>query len=110
MFSRYRPGAVAWGVVGFYLLVAIEITSFARHRLPRRLWRATHYLSFPLFPACTVHGITAGTDESVPAYQWLTVTGVSTVMLLLVLRIVATRNSRQRTRSRSASRLELADE
>ena len=54
MFSRYRPGAVAWGVVGFYLLVAIEITSFARHRLPRRLWRATHYLSFPLFPASTV--------------------------------------------------------
>ena len=47
MYSRYRPGAVALGVVSLYLLVAIEITSLLKSRLPRRLWRSTHYLSFP---------------------------------------------------------------
>jgi DMSO/TMAO reductase YedYZ heme-binding membrane subunit len=61
--SSYRPAAVAWGIVGFYLLVAIEATSLLRRRLSKRVWRATHFLSFPLFVFATAHGITAGTDS-----------------------------------------------
>ncbi len=60
--SSYRPGAVAWGIVGLYLLVAVELTSLARKRLSKRVWRATHLLSFPLFALSTVHGLLAGTD------------------------------------------------
>ena len=60
--SSYRPTAVAWGVVGLYLLLAIEITSLLRKRLSKRAWRATHYLSFPLFIVASVHAVTAGTD------------------------------------------------
>lgn len=102
MFSTYRPGAVAWGVVGFYLLVAIEITSLLRSKLPRKLWRSTHYLSFPLFIACTVHGLQAGKDVHTRAYEWMTVTAVSVTMVLLLLRIVATRDSRARRRGVAA--------
>jgi predicted ferric reductase len=61
--SSYRPAAVAWGVIAFYLLLAVEITSLLRKRLPKRAWRATHYLSFPLFILGTAHGVTAGTDK-----------------------------------------------
>ncbi|MGZ4139219.1 MAG: 2Fe-2S iron-sulfur cluster-binding protein, partial [Actinomycetota bacterium] len=39
--SRWRPGAVAWGVAGLYMLLAVELTSLARARLPKKLWRAT---------------------------------------------------------------------
>lgn len=60
--SSYRPGAVAWGIVGFYLLLAVELTSLARKRLSKRVWRATHLLSFPLFALSTIHGLLAGTD------------------------------------------------
>ena len=60
--SRWRPGAVAWGVAGLYLLLAVEVTSLLRRSLPRRVWRATHLLSFPLFAASTVHLVQAGTD------------------------------------------------
>ncbi len=98
MFSKYRPGAVAWGVVAFYLLVAIEITSLLRTRLPRRIWRATHYASFPLFIACTVHGLQAGTDVRARPYKWFAVASVSVVMVLIILRIVATRDSPSRRR------------
>ena len=48
--------AVAWGIVGFYFLLAVELTSLARKRLSKRVWRATHLLSFPLFALSTVHG------------------------------------------------------
>jgi hypothetical protein len=62
--STWRPGAVAFGVVGLYLLVAIELTSLLRAHLPKTLWRRVHYASFPLFIAATVHGLTAGTDTT----------------------------------------------
>lgn len=62
--SSYRPGAVAWGVVSLYLLLAVEITSLLRSRLSNRLWRRTHFLSFPLFAAATAHGLLAGSDST----------------------------------------------
>jgi hypothetical protein len=62
--SAWRPAAVAWGVVGLWLLVAVEATSLARRWLPRTLWRRVHYLSLPLFAVATLHGLTAGTDTT----------------------------------------------
>ena len=34
--GSWHPLAVAWGIVGMYLLVAIEITSLLRHRMSKR--------------------------------------------------------------------------
>lgn len=62
--SEYRPAAVAWGVVGMYLLIAIELTSVLRARIPRRVWRHAHLLGVPLFAVASVHGLTAGTDTT----------------------------------------------
>ena len=60
--TTWHPGAVAWGVVAFYLLLAVEITSLLKARIPRSLWRRTHFLSFLLFVTSTFHGLTAGSD------------------------------------------------
>jgi DMSO/TMAO reductase YedYZ heme-binding membrane subunit len=60
--SHWRPTAVAWGVTAFYLLLAVELSSLARRRLPNRLWRRLHVLAFPLYLVATLHMITAGTD------------------------------------------------
>lgn len=60
--SSWHPLAVAWGVVAFYLLVAVELTSLARAHLPKIVWRRVHFASFVLFVMATIHGLTAGTD------------------------------------------------
>ena len=60
--GSWHPLAVAWGIVGMYLLVAIEITSLLRHRMSKRAWHAVHLLSYLLFATTTVHMLTAGTD------------------------------------------------
>ena len=60
--GSWHPAAVAWGIVGMYLLAAIEITSLLRHRLSKRAWHAVHLLSYFLFATTTVHMLTAGTD------------------------------------------------
>jgi predicted ferric reductase len=66
--SKWHPVAVAWGVVAFYLLLAVELTSLARSHLSKALWRRVHFASFLLFVMATIHGLTAGTDtKSTPA-------------------------------------------
>ena len=102
MGSKWRPGAVAWGVASFYFLLAIEITSLLKPRIPRKLWRASHYLSFPLFVTSTVHGLQAGKDVHTRTYELLTVVTVTIVITQLLIRIVATRDSRQRRSDRKA--------
>ena len=60
--TSWHPGAVAWGVVSLYLLAAVEVTSLLKSRIPKSVWRKTHFASFVLFVTSTVHGLTAGTD------------------------------------------------
>jgi predicted ferric reductase len=60
--TDWHPAAVAWGIVSFYVLVAVEITSLLRSRIPKSLWRKTHVASFGLFVTATIHGLAAGTD------------------------------------------------
>ncbi len=60
--GSWHPLAVAWGIVGMYLLAAIEVTSLLRNRMSKKAWHAVHLLSYFLFATTTVHMLTAGTD------------------------------------------------
>lgn len=60
--SGWRPTALAYRVVAAYLLVAVEVTSLLQRGLRRRLRRAVHHLSFPLWVLATVHLFAAGAD------------------------------------------------
>jgi predicted ferric reductase len=86
--STWHPLAVAWGVVAFYVLVAVEITSLLRSRISKRAWRLTHFASLPLFALATIHGLTAGTD----AGEWL-VLFAATAISVLVAALIALRAS-----------------
>ena len=46
--------------------------------------------------ACTFHGLQAGKDVHTRAYEWVTVISVSVTMVLLLLRVVATRDRSRR--------------
>jgi len=87
--ATWRPVALAWGVLAFYMAVAVQVTSQVRHRMPARWWRRVHYLSVPLFVLATVHLLLAGTDADHPLVL-LMVGGLSaTVLLLLWFRLPA---------------------
>ena len=89
--ATWRPGAVAWGIVAFYLLLAVQLTSWARRRLPKRMWHLIHLSSLPMFVVATVHGVQAGTDSGNPAVVWFAAVSASAVTFLLVYRVVSPR-------------------
>jgi predicted ferric reductase len=92
--GTWHPGAVAWGIVGLYLLLALQVTSMLRARLPKKLWRSTHYLSFPLFAVATVHGLTAGTDRHTLAMR-AGLIGVAALITVLTAYRAAVASRRQ---------------
>lgn len=75
--SDWKPGAVALGVVAMWLLVAIQLTSFAMRRLPRRVWRIVHLSSYVAFWLTSMHAAFAGTD----ATSWLYRAGAAASIL-----------------------------
>jgi predicted ferric reductase len=85
--SGWHPVAVAWGIVGLYLLVAVEVTSLLRKRISKRAWRLTHYLSFPLFLMTTVHALSAGTDRSTLLLRWSVIVASAVITGLTFVRL-----------------------
>jgi sulfoxide reductase heme-binding subunit YedZ len=85
----WHPLAVAWGIAGMYLLLAVELTSLARPRVPRRLWRRVHYAGFGVYLLTGVHGLTAGTDGRSPAFLVANAVVAAVVAGLTASRIAA---------------------
>lgn len=85
--SSWRASAIAWGIAATYLLVAIQLTSWAMKRIPRRVWHGVHVLSIPMFAMATVHGFTAGADAGNVAVEWVATTGGLAVCLLVTFRM-----------------------
>ena len=95
--GTWHPAAVAWGVIGLYLLLAVELTSLARKRISKRLWRATHYASFPLFFLTTVHALSAGTDRKTSALLLMVAVAVAMVTVLAFVRLSKAQRGPQRS-------------
>ena len=93
--SKWRPWAVAGGVVAIYLLIAVEISSWLMKRLPRRVWHAIHLLSLPMFVLTTVHGLMSGADRGSLIVQWLCLTGLVLAVFTTVFRALSPRKARR---------------
>lgn len=100
--ADWKPLPVALGVLAMWSLVAVQLTSLARKRLPKRAWRAIHLTSYVAFWFTSLHSTLAGTDRLQPMYLATSVLSVAAVMFAALYRILNGR--RQRTAPRQASR------
>jgi DMSO/TMAO reductase YedYZ heme-binding membrane subunit len=89
MSSAWHPIPVAFGIVGAYLLLAVEISSLLGRRVPRAWWRRIHMLSFPLYVLASVHLFAAGTDSGTSLVLWCVVVTSTLVAFLTAVRALA---------------------
>lgn len=100
--SKWEPGSVALGVVAFWMLAAVQATSWMMKRLPKRLWRAIHMLSYVAFVMVTWHAIVAGTDASSRWYGALTVAMVALAVAFGTARLITLRSPAARNPARAS--------
>lgn len=94
--SGWRPMAVALGVLAMWGLVAVEVTSAAMRRLPRRAWRAVHLSSYGVFWLTSLHAALAGTDAPNPLYRWTAVASLGALAFAVTYRLLAGRGRTSR--------------
>ena len=87
--SEYEPLAVAIGILSFYVMVAVQATSYMRRWLSKRTWHAIHLLSYGLVWGAAVHAGMAGTDTVNRAYQVLALVLSMIAVAATVVRILS---------------------
>ena len=92
--SSWKPGAVALGVLAMWSLVAVQGTSLAMKRLPRKVWRYIHFLSYVSFWLTSLHAAFAGTDRNSGLYQGTAVASVAAIAWALMYRVSNRRGRR----------------
>lgn len=97
--SDWKPGAVALGVLGMWLLVAVQLTSLAMRRLPRRFWRVVHLTSYIAFWLTSMHAAFAGTDTTSWLYRSGAVASILAVAWALMYRVASRRAVRRAERA-----------
>jgi predicted ferric reductase len=71
--SEWKPFPVAMGILGFYILTAVQITSLMMRKMSRKTWRRIHLLSYVQFVLVMAHTLTAGSDVGKAWYTGATV-------------------------------------
>jgi DMSO/TMAO reductase YedYZ heme-binding membrane subunit len=93
--SEFRPVAVAIGVFSFYVMIAVQATSYMRRWLSKRVWRGVHMLSYGLVWGAAIHAGLAGTDTVNRAYQVLALVLTMFAVGAILIRIVSPSGVRQ---------------
>ncbi len=101
--SDWKPLPVALGVISTWILVVVQITSLARKRLSRRVWRKIHLLSYGSFFLASLHGTFAGSDASNGLYQATSLAALAAVIFTTTFRILTFRRRPARVTAASTS-------
>ena len=76
------------GQIGFYLMLPVAFSFYARRYIGFKVWRLIHYASFLIYVLVTAHGLFAGTDTLTPAMLGLYGLTVLSTYFLIVHRIL----------------------
>lgn len=60
--SSFEPGLIALGILGFYLMVILTASSYARKYMSQKLWRALHFMNIILYGSVVAHAYLLGSD------------------------------------------------
>lgn len=60
--SEFNPAIVTLGIIGFYLMAVLVITSYLRKNMSPGLWRSIHYFNIFTYLGVSAHMLLLGTD------------------------------------------------
>jgi sulfoxide reductase heme-binding subunit YedZ len=102
--GSYRPVWTALGIVSFYILIIIVLSSYTRRFIGQRVWRMIHMISFGLFYVILYHGLRSGTDSSALWAQIIYLVTGTTAAFLFLWRFLLAGRSENNNNPSAASR------
>jgi methionine sulfoxide reductase heme-binding subunit len=60
--SAYKPFWLGLGAISLDLIAALVLTSLARARMSRRVWRGIHWLAYAAWPLAVAHSLGSSAD------------------------------------------------
>lgn len=101
--TDYRPIASALGIISFYIVIVVQLTSMVMNKLPRAFWKAIHYLSYTALFLVAIHAGWAGTDVTTWWYRVLAIVLISVAAIAAIVRIL----TRKQTKSKPKEMVEV---
>lgn len=101
--TDYRPIASALGIISFYILIVVQLTSMVMNKLPRAFWKALHYLSYIALFLVAVHAGWAGSDVSTWWYRVLAIVLISVATIAAIVRIITRKQTKPKASQKAVS-------
>lgn len=89
--SEWKTVPVAFGVIAFWILMAVQVSSLVRDRIGRRSWKWVHLTSYGAWWATTLHGILAGTDATNVVLRSASMSAISMLVVVATYRLFTRR-------------------
>ena len=86
--SAWKPWQVALGVIAFWGVIAVELTSLMMKHLPKKVWRVIHLTSYLTFLLTSFHGTFAGTDATNRMYVATSILATTALVMALSYRLL----------------------
>jgi predicted ferric reductase len=91
---EWQAWAISWGIFAFYLLLAVQVSSYLMKKIPRRLWHAIHLSSYAMFAMATIHAVMVGTDRSNLVFVLIASGGSAILLFATTARVLQARHKR----------------
>ena len=79
--------SLAIGVIAFWAMSIVYLTSLVMDKLPRWLWKSIHYLAYAIFFAVGIHAAFSGTDVGTWWYAAVSIAVITLGMLAVIIRL-----------------------
>ena len=105
----YKAWPVAYGVGALWALLVVEGTSLVMRKMPRKVWRGFHYLSYPVAVLVGLHAATVGTDMKSSTLQLIGLGLAAVLTFLTIYRMLGGREKTPRNIPRPSAAVPAAD-
>ncbi|MEM7323726.1 MAG: hypothetical protein AAF531_11630 [Actinomycetota bacterium] len=89
--------SLAYGVIAAWLLLLVQLTSYAKDRLPSDVWRTVHLTSYASLGFGTLHAVEAGSDMDNPIVLAVGVSVLAALFVVSAVRAVRLKTGTLRT-------------
>jgi hypothetical protein len=86
-YSDYEPFLTGLGIISFYFIVILTVTSYLKKYFSQKLWRFLHSLNILLYAFAIIHSLYLGTDMKITAVKNIFIGANLFLAILFVINI-----------------------